>query len=65
MAIDLLKGMSSWTPADSQTRNHPVVIEVDDMAGGKVTQSFDVQVAFEGSAPANQAEQPSPSRKGP
>jgi hypothetical protein len=33
-----------------------VVVEVDDMAGGKATQSFEVSVAFENSTPANQAD---------
>jgi hypothetical protein len=59
MAVDLLQGMVTWTPTDSQSGTHPVVLEVDDMAGGKVTQSFQVQVEIEGSAPANQANEPS------
>ncbi len=54
MAMDLLDGMITWTPADSQAGRHPVVIEVDDRAGGKATQSFDVSVAFDGGTPANQ-----------
>jgi hypothetical protein len=56
MAVDLLKGMVSWTPTEDQAGAHPVVLEVDDMAGGKVTQSFQVEVGFEGSVPANQAD---------
>jgi hypothetical protein len=54
MAVDILFGMVTWTPADSQVGSHPVVIEVDDMAGGKATQSFEVRVAFDGGTPANQ-----------
>jgi hypothetical protein len=54
MAVDVLFGMVTWTPADSQVGSHPVVIEVDDMAGGKATQSFEVRVAFDGGTPANQ-----------
>jgi hypothetical protein len=56
MAMDLLYGMLTWTPAESQAGSHPVVVEVDDMAGGKATQSFEVSVAFENSTPANQAD---------
>lgn len=56
MTVDLLKGTVVWTPAESQTGSHPVVIEVDDMAGGRATQSFQVQVAFDGSPPANAAD---------
>jgi hypothetical protein len=54
MAMDLLYGMLTWTPAESQAGSHPVVVEVDDMAGGKATQRFEVSVAFENSPPANQ-----------
>lgn len=56
MKMDLLKGLLSWTPDDSQTGRHPVVVEVDDTSGGKITQSFEVRVEFEGGTPADQAE---------
>ena len=55
MAMDRLNGAITWTPARVQAGNHPVVVEVDDMAGGSSTQSFEVWVAVEGSVPADQA----------
>ncbi len=55
MAMDRLNGTITWTPAGVQAGNHPVVVEVDDMAGGTSKQSFEVRVAFEGGTPADQA----------
>lgn len=55
MKMDLLSGLLAWTPTEAQAGNHKVVVEVDDMSGGKTTQSFEVRVAFEPvSTPANQ-----------
>jgi hypothetical protein len=47
MTLDWLTGKLSWTPSDGQEGTHPVEIEVDDLAGGKATQSFEIQVGFE------------------
>jgi hypothetical protein len=54
MSVDVLFGMVTWSPADSQAGAHPVVIEVDDMEGGKTTQSFELRVSASHSVPANQ-----------
>ena len=54
MSVDVLFGMVTWTPTESQAGSYPVVIEVDDMEGGKSTQGFEVHVAFDGGMPANQ-----------
>ena len=45
MAIDALTGVISWTPLDTQTGPHTVLIEVSDGAGGISTQSFVITVA--------------------
>jgi hypothetical protein len=50
MGIDWLAGTVTWTPSESQAGDHPVVIEVDDQAGGVATQAFRLQVAFEPAA---------------
>jgi len=47
MKLDWLSGKLVWTPADDQEGTHAVQIEVDDLAGGKVTQTFEIQVGFE------------------
>jgi hypothetical protein len=47
MTLDWLSGKLAWTPSDDQEGTHPVEIEVDDLAGGKDTQTFEIQVGFE------------------
>jgi len=47
MKLDWLSGKLSWAPSDTQEGTHAVEIEVDDLAGGKVTQTFEIQVGFE------------------
>ena len=47
MTLDWLSGKLAWTPSDDQEGTHPVEIEVDDLAGGRVTQTFEIQVGFE------------------
>lgn len=46
MTLDWLSGKLVWTPSNDQEGTHPVEIEVDDLAGGKVTQAFEIRVAF-------------------
>jgi hypothetical protein len=58
MKLDWLSGKLSWAPADDQEGTHAVEIEVDDLAGGKTSQTFEIQVGFEKpeeQAPAEQA----------
>jgi hypothetical protein len=50
-AIDLFAGELTWTPIPSQAGKHSVEIEVDDMRGGKSSQTFELDVGF-GGAPA-------------
>jgi hypothetical protein len=47
MTLDWLSGKLAWTPSDDQEGTHPVEIEVDDLAGGKATQTFEIRVGFE------------------
>jgi hypothetical protein len=47
MTLDWLSGKLSWAPSDTQAGTHAVEVEVDDLAGGKATQAFEIQVGFE------------------
>jgi len=58
MKLDWLSGKLSWAPSDAQAGTHAVEIEVDDLAGGKATQTFEIQVGFEEPAPTPAAPQP-------
>jgi hypothetical protein len=58
MTLDWLSGKLSWTPSNDQAGTHAVKIEVDDLAGGKATQTFEIQVGFEEPAQAPAAPQP-------
>lgn len=58
MTLDWLSGELSWAPSNDQQGTHAVKIEVDDLAGGKATQTFEIQVGFEESAQAPAAPQP-------
>ena len=51
MSIDFLNGKLSWDPQEKQSGKHAVEIEVDDLAGGKTTQAFDLEVEFEAPTP--------------
>jgi len=55
MTLDWLAGTLVWNPGQEQAGKHPVVIEVDDQAGGTASQAFEVEVGFE-PAPASAAE---------
>lgn len=46
MRIDWLKGTVLWEPEENQEGSHRVVIEVDDLAGGTTTQTFELEVVF-------------------
>jgi hypothetical protein len=50
MAIDSLDGQMVWRPRESQAGTHDVAFEVNDRHGGKTTQSFKLQLAFEETA---------------
>ena len=56
MTLDWLSGKLAWTPSDSQEGTHAVEIEVDDLAGGKTTQTFEIEVGFEKPAPKPEGE---------
>ncbi len=58
MKLDWLSGKLSWAPSDAQEGTHAVEIEVDDLAGGKATQTFEIRVGFEEPAPTPAAPQP-------
>lgn len=51
MRVDFISGLLTWKPIASDTGDHRVVVEVDDLNGGTVTQDFSVNVAFEAAAP--------------
>ena len=51
MVMDFLSGELSWDPAEKQAGKHAVEIEVDDLAGGKTTQAFDLEVEFVSPSP--------------
>jgi len=57
MKLDWLSGRLVWTPSDGQDGSHAVVIEVDDLAGGKTTQTFQLKVSSKEPEPAP-AEEP-------
>jgi hypothetical protein len=61
MTLDWLSGRLLWTPSESQAGTHPVEIEVDDLAGGKVTQAFELRVGFRKPEQAPEEESASPS----
>ncbi|OPF18912.1 hypothetical protein B1L04_05655 [Microcystis aeruginosa KW] len=44
-------GRLSWTPSNSQTGIHAITLTITDAAGGKVTQSFNLTVAPDTTAP--------------
>jgi hypothetical protein len=48
MQIDWLHGTVAWKPTEEQAGKHPVEIEVDDGAGGVVSQNFVLDVKVEG-----------------
>lgn len=57
MRVDFVSGLVTWQPGEEDAGTHPVVVEVDDLAGGKTTQAFRVSVAFEsGQPPAARAD---------
>ena len=58
MKLDWLSGKLTWAPSDAQAGTHAVEIEVDDLAGGKATQTFEIRVGFEEPAPTPAAPQP-------
>ncbi len=45
------RGRLSWTPSNSQTGIHAITLTITDAAGGKVTQSFNLTVAPDTTAP--------------
>ncbi|MCA2577755.1 MAG: tandem-95 repeat protein [Microcystis sp. M41BS1] len=45
------RGRLSWTPSTSQTGIHAITLTITDAAGGKVTQSFNLTVAPDTTAP--------------
>ncbi|MFM7439500.1 MAG: putative Ig domain-containing protein, partial [Snowella sp.] len=45
------RGRLSWTPSTSQTGIHAITLTITDAAGGKVTQSFNLTVALDTTAP--------------
>jgi len=47
MDVDVVDGQVSWTPRPDQSGSHKVELEVEDMRGGRATQSFDVTISFE------------------
>ena len=51
MRVDFMNGLVTWQPVEDDAGDHPVVLEVDALAGGKTTQAFRVSVAFEASQP--------------
>jgi hypothetical protein len=51
MAMDMFAGELTWTPAPRQGGKHFVEVEVDDMRGGKSSQTFEIDVGFD-QAPA-------------
>ncbi len=51
MSIGFLNGELSWDPDETQAGKHEVEIEVDDLAGGKTTQAFHLEVEFEAPSP--------------
>ena len=51
MTLNWLSGKLSWAPSEDQEGTHPVEIEVDDLAGGKDTQRFEIEVGLEEPAP--------------
>ncbi len=57
MTVGRMSGKLAWRPALGHNGKHTVTIEVDDVAGGKTTQSFDLEVTA-GSPPAPAASAP-------
>ncbi len=57
MTVHRLSGVLAWRPAAGHSGEHKVTIEVDDAAGGKTTQSFQIEVTAE-SPPAPAASAP-------
>jgi len=51
MRVDFVTGLVTWQPAPNSAGRHAVLVEVDDLAGGTTTQSFQLDVAFETSGP--------------
>lgn len=65
MAIGFDDGELRWEPPADAAGSHPIEIEVEDLFGGRTTQSFALQVAFEtpeaqASAPAQKPAEASP-----
>jgi len=48
MVLDVVDATLRWTPTQAQAGKHPVRIEVSDRKGGVATQSFVVELGFEG-----------------
>jgi hypothetical protein len=46
MRVAPLDGLLTWEPRRNQSGRHPVVLEVEDGAGGKASQSFELRVEF-------------------
>ena len=55
MTLDIVHGQLLWEPREDQSGVHPVLVTVDDRAGGVGRQRFDVQVEFESGVPASAA----------
>lgn len=51
MEMDLFSGLLTWTPIPSHGGKHTVEIEVDDLRGGKSSQTFELDISFD-TAPA-------------
>jgi len=64
MAIGFDDGEVRWEPPAGSAGSHPIEIEVEDLFGGRTTQSFALQLAFEteeqASAPAQKREEAAP-----
>ncbi len=59
MTMDTLSGLLTWEPQEKQSGRHAVTLEVEDLAGAKESQSFELQVDFVPfSAPAAPARRP-------
>ena len=50
MQFDAADGQVRWTPRQDQAGSHPVKLSVTDRAGGNVTQTFQLDLAFQPAA---------------
>jgi len=51
MKIEVLSGLITWRPTDSQAGTHTVQVIVDDLQGGIGRQAFEVSVGIDNAAP--------------